>query len=337
MSLKRPMRSLQLKRNGYDPFIDFVKGFCILSVVLTHSLPQQIQDCSLFCLWGGLAVPIFLMIQVFHSYKYGLDSSKSILTLKILKRIVVPFLGTLFFICFLKIAKHPESINDSVLWMLKGGGGPGSYYPWVYVQFAVLLALFRPLLRKIGSGWSWIFLLLLSVVSEIFCSLVGMPEWLYRILCFRYIFLIVLGLDWVLEGVKLDFKRFALSVLSIACLVYFHYVNPNMEPIFFYSWNTYHWVCYFYAAYAFIYILNWIYVFCKEYCGIILKCGKYSYEIFLLQMIVFSYTHVEWFSFAGSRRASFVIWFVFVNLMSVIPVLLFKGFVERRIKKNGLR
>ena len=64
-----------------------------------------------------------------------------------------------------------------------------------------------------------------------------------------------------------------------------------------------------------------------------LKCGKYSYEIFLFQMIVFNFVHKEWFSFVELRQLQFVIWFVFVNFMSVIPVVLLKSFMEKR-KKN---
>ena len=68
------MTSFCLNKKGYDPFIDFVKGFCILSVVLTHSLPVWLQQHTLFSLWGGMAVPLFLMIQVFHAYKSWIKS-----------------------------------------------------------------------------------------------------------------------------------------------------------------------------------------------------------------------------------------------------------------------
>ena len=64
---------LTLRRDGYDPFIDFVKGVCIVLVVLTHCLPDIVQFYVLFPLWGRPAVPLFLIIQVLHTYKEGLD------------------------------------------------------------------------------------------------------------------------------------------------------------------------------------------------------------------------------------------------------------------------
>ena len=61
------------KRSGYDSFIDFLKGICILLVLLDHSL-SLIKEYSLFAIWGRPAVPIFLLIQVFHAYKRGVDN-----------------------------------------------------------------------------------------------------------------------------------------------------------------------------------------------------------------------------------------------------------------------
>ncbi len=164
------MKSFYLNKNGYDPFIDFIKGFCIISVVLTHSLPMVCQDNLLFMFWGGMAVPLFLLIQVFHAYKAGLDSQKKILSLKIVKRIVIPFLLVLCFVGSIRVLKG-DSINEVVLGFLTGGGGAGSYYPWIYIELAVLLVLFRPFLKRLKSHQIFLCFLVLSILLEYVCSI----------------------------------------------------------------------------------------------------------------------------------------------------------------------
>lgn len=68
-----------------------------------------------------------------------------------------------------------------------------------------------------------------------------------------------------------------------------------------------------------------------------LKCGKYSYEIFLLQMVVFNFVRKDWFYFAQNKPLQFALWFLIVNFMSVVPVLVFKDIFAKRLKKNELR
>jgi peptidoglycan/LPS O-acetylase OafA/YrhL len=43
-----------LMKNGYDPFIDFLKGWSILMVILTHALPNSVRDLTFFSVWGGV-------------------------------------------------------------------------------------------------------------------------------------------------------------------------------------------------------------------------------------------------------------------------------------------
>ena len=329
------MDAVTLNKNGYDPFIDFIKGFCILSVVLTHSLPSVCQDYLLFMLWGGMAVPLFLLIQVFHAYKAGLDSQKRILSLKIVKRIVVPFLLTLFFIGVIRLLRG-NPIKEVVADFLTGGGGPGSYYPWIYIEFAVLLIVFRFFLKRLKLYQIFLFFLALSILLEYFCSTMAIAPGLYRIIFFRYVFLIALGVDWVCNGIKLDKKRLSLSIVSGCFIVLFQYFNPNLEPVFFHTaWKSFHWVSYFYVAYLLMYTLKQVYVHLGEVPKHVFhKCGKFSYEIFLVQMVVFNFVKYDWFSFTQNELLQFALWFAFVNIMSVMPVFFYKSFTEKRDARN---
>lgn len=332
------MDAVTLNKNGYDPFIDFIKGFCILSVVLTHSLPVWLQQHTLFSLWGGMAVPLFLMIQVFHAYKSGLDSSKKILSTKILKRIIIPFLVALLVIGAFRVLKGGMPLDVVALDFLKGGGGPGSYYPWIYVQFAVCLTLIRPVLRLLNFKQILLLFVILSILLEVACSVFDIHPKLYRVTIFRYVFLIALGLDWIYNGIVLDKKRVLFSIVGICFIVFFEYADLNMEPVFLHTdWRAYHWVCYFYMAWLLAYLLKFAYNVLGDGCRrFLLKCGKYSYEVFLLQMIVFSIVGKHLFSFV-SKPYDLLLWFLFVNFMSVVPVLTFKDIFAKRLKKNELR
>lgn len=59
---------IKLKRNGYDEFLDYLKGISIIMVLINHGA-QSIVDIALFPIWIYEAVPMFLLIQVFHAYK----------------------------------------------------------------------------------------------------------------------------------------------------------------------------------------------------------------------------------------------------------------------------
>ncbi len=79
---------IQLAKDGYDPFIDFMKGFCILSVVLVHAIPHIPGGVYTI----GQCVPLFLLIQVYHYYKNGMENAKPFNIQKVWKRILRLFL-----------------------------------------------------------------------------------------------------------------------------------------------------------------------------------------------------------------------------------------------------
>lgn len=56
------------QRGGHDYFIDFLKGVSILLVVITHTLTLEQEHILYFDIWGRVAVPIFLLIQVLHYF-----------------------------------------------------------------------------------------------------------------------------------------------------------------------------------------------------------------------------------------------------------------------------
>ena len=89
--------------------------------------------------------------EVFHAYKKERNSICTNYN-KIWNKIVWPFLICEIIICMVFIIRlhHTESsaiISDIVDWIKSGGYGPGAYYPWVYIQFAILLPLISPIFK----------------------------------------------------------------------------------------------------------------------------------------------------------------------------------------------
>jgi fucose 4-O-acetylase-like acetyltransferase len=143
---------IEFSKIGHDLSLDFVKGVCILLVVINHCIDSSFNHKVLFWLWGSPAVPLFLLIQVYHSYKKGLDGIR-ISGSKIWKRVLFPFLlvqALLFaYVVVIQPTRTLHSIvMDAYYW---GGWGPGSYYPWVYFQFAILLPLLHPLFQRLDN------------------------------------------------------------------------------------------------------------------------------------------------------------------------------------------
>ena len=285
---------IEFSKIGRDLSLDFVKGLCILLVLLHHTTGEAFHEKSLFYVWGYPAVPLFLLIQVFQSYKNGYES-RPWGFLKIWRRAVMPFLIveaqiTACYLIFNPNLSWRQYLLGASYW---GGTGPGSYYPWIYIQFALLLPLLRLLFRNIRGSWLTIIFLLLAVGGEVACSVVQMPEWMYRLLFIRYVFLIYLGYLLVEKGVVLNIVTLTLSAVSLIVLYHLEIKEVDWSPWFYDSkgWRAFHWICYFYIAYPMLYIL------CKVFYRLpangflentICALGSHSYAIYIFQLFYFS-------------------------------------------------
>lgn len=325
--MKMSLIKLELNRFGYDPFVDFLKGICIILIILNHCIPSELRSQFFFPLWGSPAVPIFLIIQVFHFYKKGLNTTKPNYN-RIWKRVVRPFIIVeLIIIAVLLYTGSPNSTIPSlkeIVYMLTGG--PGSYYPWIYVQFAILLPLFRAII-KLRCAYSLIAFILLSQFAEIVCSISAMPEWIYRLILFRYVFLVYIGYLLATKGFIINRYTMILSVLSIAFTILFAYTDMDFNPLFYNvgAWSTCHWMCYFYVVFFMITGLKVIYSYLSNsaFSTFIKQIGKYSYDIYLFQLFFFACVS-EYICTACSFENKPLI-NVFVSLaICIIPVLIYK-------------
>ena len=89
-----------------------------------------------------------------ENYKNGMENAKPFNIQKVWKRILRPFFGVqLFIISVYAITHyHSETFQEMAVKVLsKGGYGAGSYYPWIYIQFAILLSLLAKWLSKLSN------------------------------------------------------------------------------------------------------------------------------------------------------------------------------------------
>lgn len=311
---------IQFNKTGYDSFIDFIKAYSILLVVLGHAFPARLHDYTLFCVWGGMQVPLFILIQVFHAYKKG--TAPQIKWVTLLKRIVVPFVLIQGILLIGKLLFSNESTKYVLAtFVISGGYGPGSYYFWIYIQTAIILVWIWPYVKKLSrSQLTWSFLIF-SIGCEILFSIIDLPDFVYRLLAIRYLFLIPLALVWIDKGVELNAKNVLLSIASIAAVFLLKYSKHNLEPMFYQTaWVTHRWICYYYLPTMFTYILWYIFnqLMKSDRIAIAVKViAKCSYEIYLFQMMVFVFFPISSLSFIQSIYVKLSIWILFTFNISI--------------------
>ena len=109
---------IHFNKSGYDPFIDFIKAYAIICVLIGHTLPVTYLG---YGLWAGMQVPLFILIQTFHFYK---KEGTRLNIKKLIQRVILPFviIGLLEFLvlCFLnnKLLCKQLIFNE----LLNGGG-----------------------------------------------------------------------------------------------------------------------------------------------------------------------------------------------------------------------
>lgn len=283
---------IDLNNIAHDPFIDFLKGFAIISVVLNHVFPYYVEKPLLFCLWGEMAVPLFLIIQSFHYYKSGLDTLPKFSISKFLTRIFLPY-GISQLLIILCLALKDGGFNYEILntFLSYGGIGPGEYYIYIYVQFVILLPICAQIFKRTNKFSTVFTMVLISQLLEILCSLVQMPINIYKLSFCRYFFLIYIGYIWAREGIRIDGKRMLLSVTSVFCILLLYYSKLDLSPIVYETkwWRIFHWFCYFYPAFLLPFILRFVYNYVLTPIKNIVKyCGLKSWPIFCTQIVIFS-------------------------------------------------
>lgn len=328
---------ISFKKFGYDPFIGFLKAYAIICVIIAHNLPSFLWDYCLFRVWADMQVPMFILIQAFHAYKKG--EKPKIKWNPFLKRIIIPFFIIQGLILSVKLIVGGGNFHDLInKFFINGGFGPGSYYFWIYIQIAIILVLIWSFVKKLSRiQLTWAFLSL-SIGCEVLFSLIQLPDSIYRLLAVRYLFLIPLSLIWIETGVVLTFKNVALSIISIGAVIFFSFSKMDLEPLFYNTgWATHRWICYFYLPILLTYLLWLLFKWLNKYqllSSIIQQIANSSYEIYLIQMLVFVLVPASRLNFIQSAYVRISIWILLTFTLSITGGLLFNRFEQRYLEKK---
>ena len=303
---------------GYDGFIDFIKAYAILCVLLGHTFEPYLDRIG-YGVWAGMQVPLFILIQVFHCYK---KENVTFKFRKVLNRVMIPFFIMEFFTFLIAYYIGGYDFRTLIRSALCGGYGPGSYFPWVYFQVAILLPLFAYILNSFNKNVSLIIFIVICEGFEVIFSFIGLSESLYRLLAIRYVFLFYLGWLWVKEGIVINRYTIFLTFFSLMSIIYFEYFSVNDEPWFFSTGFKFHrWPCYFFVSYGLTTLLYYLWELLdrNKYIQFVYRfLSSASYEIFLTQMSLFYLIKPNsLISFISSNVLRFCIWMVIVWLLSI--------------------
>ncbi len=330
------VNDIVFNKTQYDPFVDFLKGICIILVIITHCISSSIENLTLFQLWGRPAVPVFIIIQIFHIYKHGFDFRLPDFN-RIWRRVIKPFLFIQLIVAVSLLVLSKTSLSYYLhLMTTLGGFGPGSYYPWIYCQFAIITPMIAPLFRMFKLWQSMLLTILASSLFEIVCCLIHIPDNPFYILCMgRYLFLLFLGALLVKRGFRINSVTICLSIISLKRQAYTCYSNKNLAPFLFSDtyWKYCHWFCYIYIAYLYLFVLRLLYDCIKKVDALnnlIKAIGKCSYEIFLFQMLYFAIAAsyiVTLMKGVFNNSLYFVFYIILSVLLSTMIPLIYKGYI----------
>jgi len=285
-----------------DLSIDFAKGAAVLAVIVMHAMPGPYP---LHISGAGLhlaqAVPIFLLLAGYLSYrawsrsKVNLRQSFSPATLKrYWRRIGLPFAIVLAAQAAALIwVYHIPPREVLVSFLTSGGWGPGSYFPWLYIQCLAILPFLNFLAddRRLSVGAKLALVFFLCMALEWVCVLAMVPTKVYSLLCVRYMFAVFLGVLWGAGQLRLGSPPMVgLAAIGVAFIVVDRYIVGVFTPVSFRSWPGVHAPAFGWTAMCVLGLLKLYSGLARRWrrvAGAVCLLGQASYHVFLFQMVLF--------------------------------------------------
>lgn len=181
-----------------------------------------------------------------------------------------------------------EDKFDLIGFLFNGGTGPGSYYFPIMVQlifyFPLLFAIIKANSRFVGLSICF----LINLVFEIWTLIVGLDVSVYRLLIFRYTFLISCGVYFYFENKKIVFNIKTVCCLLASMTVGALYIittsYSNYSEVIFNKWATTSMI----VAFWIFPLFCFGYIACRKLSSSVFQIvGKASYHIFLVQMVFY--------------------------------------------------
>jgi fucose 4-O-acetylase-like acetyltransferase len=322
--------------------IDFIKGLAILSVILLHTLPKKVLSISISSLHIGQAVPIFLFITLFLSFKGIQERGDSIKlyfnktrVLRMLKQVVIPFLVVVIFQIGIYFIRNGGRIEIIDLIKRMEGSGPGSYYIWVYLQLWLMIPFFYYLFNRF-KDFSYLILFVLCLALNYACVRLGISNSLYRLTCIRYLFLCVPVFIYLNKSNHKHY-RLVVTIGMILSLIYLvllkkHDLSPFVLNM---GWSSQQWPTYFWTLVVFIFL-----VWCGNQMNsnnklLLVLCwlGRNSWYIFLAQMFILSYLEADSLVFVDNHIINRMCFILLTMIISVVPALIIDYLMKNKTKR----
>lgn len=275
--------------------MDVLKALAIISVILLHSLTFKTELKILAPYHIKQAVPVFMILTGYNtarSYqKRGFKTLPQFYEFnylrKRLERLIYPFVFIwLLQMLILFLFTDKLDLSLFIRSFFRGGRGPGSYFVPIIVQTTLLLPFIYLFLKK-NKKQPVLIIFLVSLGLELFSRLTDMGAAPYRLLIFRYVFALTLGVWLAMNDKKVNYKW--LAFLSIVSFIYITAVN-YFDWIFIMEkyWEGSHAPAYFWTLLIVIIGLKLPPVRIERKVNrIFVKIGQASYHIFLAQMVYF--------------------------------------------------
>lgn len=326
--------------------LDTIKCVMIFNVIFDH-LPWQIEknQVLIFPYFVKMAVPVFLLITAYLRTKKAEKEKFSLQSLlKESVHLLLPYLLVIGFHIFWRqiyTVERFSSFTSFLKWFFSRAAGLGSYYVPVLLQVLFLFPLLISLFKKnkfLALFFCFVSNFLFEAIFYFFPILFNLNpypfQYLHRILCLRYLFVVGLGIFLAYEDLQSKFSVYRALLLGAggALMIFVHsFVNPFT---WFYSWKATSFLCVPFA-YALLFFAMKYGQTMKE--SIFSKLGQASYYIYLVQIIYFTlFMPLLEKRYAISMLTNAVLAFVFSFTLGYVffllhrKVLNFSGLLRKR-------
>ena len=172
---------------------------------------------------------------------------------------------------------------------------------------------------------------MISQSVETACAYYHLPQLAYRLLFLRYIFIFYLGYLLATKGYQLNRYTFGASIICLLFSFIIVYGGINLSPFIYDFVNPVcHWFCYVYIAYLLLFLLKLAYDHIPNgsFQNYLLDAGKYSYEIFLFQIVYFAIADECIFEYLARIISNHILFSVVKTILPIfictLPIILYK-------------
>ncbi len=287
------MNNTVIRRNS---MADILKGLGIIIIIITHFRWEDSERLKyLFPFWVDPAVPVFIIISGYvYAMSYERNNIKNLssgykfdFVVNKIIRYTIPFLmAYLIEVIVFMFTKSDLNIYYVVVRFICGGVGPGSFYYPIMMQFIFTFPFIFFIVKKYDYA-GVIICFVINCVYEILQRSYMVSEETYRLLLFRYIFLMSVGCYIYMGKTKpKTIWKIVSMILGMLWLLAFKYLG--YKPIVLIYWSG---TCMF-AALWIAPVVDFL-LRNEKMAHISFKpleeVGKASYNVFLTQMVFYRY------------------------------------------------